>query len=33
MVEIGTDVSSLDEAVFSGQLFGQAVSQVLKKMK
>lgn len=33
MVEIGTDVSSLDEAVYSGQLFGQAVSQVLKKLR
>lgn len=33
LVEIGTDVNTLDEAVYSGQLFGQALSTVLKNLQ
>jgi stage II sporulation protein P len=33
LVQIGTDVSTLGEVVYAGQLFGQSLSTVLKKMQ
>lgn len=33
LVEIGTDVNSLDEVVYSGQLLGRALAQTLKDLK
>ena len=33
MINIGTDVSTLDEAVYSGQLLGQSLSTVLKNLQ
>ena len=33
LVEFGTDVNTLDEAVYSGQLFGKAMAALLKTMQ
>ena len=33
LVEIGTDVNTLDEAVYSGTLLGNALSQVLNELQ
>lgn len=33
LVEIGTDMNTLDEAVYAGQLFGEALSQTLLGLK
>ena len=30
LIEVGTDVNTLDEAVYSGELLGEVLAQVLK---
>ena len=32
LVEFGTEVNTLDEAVYGGELFGQVLAQELKKL-
>ncbi|WP_085834269.1 stage II sporulation protein P [Clostridium merdae] len=33
LVEVGTEVNTLDEAVYSGELFGEALAKTLKSLK
>lgn len=33
LVEVGSDVNTLDEAIYSGTLFGEALAHVLKELK
>lgn len=33
LIEVGTDVNTIDEAVYSGSLLGDSLSEVLKELK